>query len=437
MIARLYRGLSALSGPLLGWWLARRARAGKEDPDRLDERRGRDRRPRPAGRLVWVHGASVGETASALGLVARLLAGRPGLTVLVTSGTRASARMLAARLPAGACHAYVPLDHPAWVRRFLAHWRPDLVLWLESELWPNLVAATAAEGVPMVLVNARLSARSARGWARAPGWAGRLLGAFALVLAPDETQAARLRALGADPVRVVGNLKASTPLAVEPAALAQLDARLGPRPRWLAASTHPGEDAVVFAAHRRLRAAMPGLLLLLAPRHPERAAAIATDAVEAGLPVARHAAGEVPGPETAVYLVDTMGELGLFYRLAPVVFVAGSLNVGRGGHNVAEPARLGAAVLHGPDMANFAGLAAALARVGASETVADAPALADAVLRLLADPEERARRAAAGRAVAEDEAGALDATMASLAPLLARLDDGTAPGAGATDDARA
>ncbi|WP_374443383.1 3-deoxy-D-manno-octulosonic acid transferase [Stella sp.] len=432
MIGALYRLATILGGPAIRLYLARRLARGKEDPARFRERLGWPSRPRPPGPLLWCHGASVGETLGALPLLARLAREHPDIGLLVTSGTRTAAAMLAERLPTAAIHAYVPVDRPAWVRRFLDHWRPDAAIWMESELWPNLIAETARRRVPMALVNGRLSARSHRNWRRLPGWARAVVGRFDLILVPDAVQAERFRSLGAPDVRVVGNLKAAMPPpAAVPADLEALRQEIGDRPRWLAASTHPGEDEIVLAAHARLRATLPDLLLVLVPRHAERGPAVAALAEAAGLPAVRRTAGSPIAAGTAVYVGDTMGEMALYLGLADIVLVAGSFDVGRGGHNPLEPAQAGAAILHGPDMANFAGLARRMADAGAAERVVDAPGLAAAVARLLADPAERARRAAAAAGVAADEAAALDRALAALAPILDRLDPARPADAGA------
>ena len=413
-----YRLLSGLAAPALRLYLAARARRDKEDPARLGERLGRPSRARPEGTLLWLHAASVGEAASALALLRRLAQTRPGVALLLTTGTLASARFIAGRLPEGALHQYLPLDCAAWVRRFLDHWRPDLAIWIESELWPNLIVETRARGVPTALVNGRLSERSFRRWRRVPGLAAELLGGFAVVLGQDPAQTERLAALGAFAATCVGNLKfAAEPLPADPDALAALRRAVAGRPSWLAASTHPGEEEIVAAAHARLAASWPGLLTVIAPRHPARGAAIHRLLVGRGLSVARRSCDDAIGPATEVYLADTVGELGLFYRIAGVAFLGGSL-VGHGGHNPLEPARLGAAVLSGPQTFNFAPIYARLLAAGAARMVADAPTLAAAVGELLADPAERDRQAAAAAAVAAAEASVLDSVMAALAPLL-------------------
>ena len=426
----LYRAVTTLAGPLILAYLAQRRVLGKEDRSRYRERLGCPSRPRAEGPLAWVHAASVGESLSVLPLVGRLLRDHPGLQALMTTGTVTSAALLAGRLPKGAVHQYVPVDRIAYVERFLDHWRPDLALWVESELWPNLVSGTARRGVPMVLVNARMSERAFRGWRRVPGLARRLAGAFALALAQSDADALRLRRLGARDVRVAGNLKFAVPaLPVDDAELARLEAALEGRPRWLAASTHAGEEEAAGRAHRDLARRHPRLLTVIVPRHPDRAAEAETALVRLGLAVARRSEGDGPTAETDVYLADTMGELGLFYRLAPVAFVGKSL-AARGGQNPIEPAKLGCALVHGPHMENFRDIARRLAAADAAVEVADTDALAGAVGRLLSDPAERRRMGAAAKAVADAEADVLDAVVAALGPFLAALDR-EAGGAGA------
>ena len=422
MMHRLYRAFTILAAPLITLYLRRRRAAGKEDPERFAERLGMPGAARPEGPLVWVHAASVGESLAALPLIERILERRDGLHVLVTTGTVTSARLLAERLPRRALHQYVPVDRPDAVRRFLDHWRPGLALWTESEFWPNLVADTQARDVPMVLVNGRMSARSFRRWTRMGGLIRRLLGGFALCLAQSEREAERLNALGAPCVRATGNLKsAAPPLPADESELARLRSAIGDRPRWLAASTHPGEETMAASAHRTLAPNHPGLLTIIVPRHPGRGPAIAGDLRRGGLATALRSAAEAIGPDTQVYVADTLGELGLFYRLAGVAFVGGSL-VPHGGHNPLEPARLDCAVVHGPHMTNFADFAAAFAAADAAVEVAGGEALGAAVGVLLGDEPLRARRARAGAAVAGAEAGVLDVVEAAIAPYLDALD---------------
>lgn len=421
MMLGLYRLATILAGPLIGLYLGRRRAAGKEDPERFPERLGQASVERPVGVVVWIHATSVGESLSALPLVERLLLRRPGIHVLVTTGTVTSARLMAERLPERALHQYVPVDRPGAVRRFLDHWRPDLALWTESEFWPNLVAGTQARGIPMVLVNGRMSDRSYRRWRHLRGLIRPLLAGFALCLAQSGRDGQRLTSLGAVDVRVAGNLKtAAAPLPAGHAAMETLRTALGGRPLWLAASTHDGEEALVAAVHKSLSAAHPDLLTIIVPRHPERGEAIAQELRGKGLTVARRAAKVTVGRDTEIYVADTMGELGLFYRLATVVFVGGSL-VPHGGQNPLESARLDCAVVHGPHMTNFAAFTAAFADADAARQVADGDGLRETVGELLGDPRECARLATAARAVAEAEASVLDTVEIAIAPLVGGL----------------
>lgn len=420
MILGAYRGLSALAPPALRLLLKRRLARGKEDAARLGERMGIAGRPRPAGPLVWLHAASVGESLSTLPLIERVLARVPGAHVLVTTGTVTSARLMAERLPPRAFHQFVPLDAAPWVARFLDHWRPDLALWIESELWPNLLRETGARGVPAVLVNARMTERSFRGWKRWPGAARGLLGAFRLVLAQNETYAGRFRALGAARVAVAGNLKyAAPPLPADQAKLEALRAAVGGRPVWLAASIHPGEEEAVADAQSRLKRAA-GALGIVVPRHPEKGAAMAAAIRARGLAATLRSAGAQPGAETAIYVADTLGELGLFYRVAKIALVGGSL-VPHGGQNPIEPALFGVPVLHGPHVENFADVIRALAHAGAALEVRDGASIAACLEQLLPRPNELAAMGEGAKRCAEAERGVIDRVMAALEPLLAPL----------------
>jgi 3-deoxy-D-manno-octulosonic-acid transferase len=434
----VYRGLTTLLGPLVVLYLAGRRLRGKEDRARFGERLGRTGSARPPGPLVWLHAASVGEAASLLALIDRLNRDRPDINILVTTGTVTSARLLGSRLPQGrACHQYVPVDRPRYVKRFLDHWRPDLGIWAYSELWPNLVAATQARGIPTILLNGRMSQHSFEGWQRWRGVISPLLEGFALCLAQDPIQLERLKRLGARTADTVGDLRAAAPpLPVDADELARLSHIIGKRPFWLAASTHPGEEEAAAAAHIGLKPCHPGLLTIIVPRHPARADEIGALLERRGLAVARRSRSEAITAATDIYLGDTLGETGLFYRLAEIVFVGGSLTP-RGGHNPLEPALLGCAILHGPDMSNCAAIAGDLDRSEGAIAVADADALTAAVGRLLDDPADRQRRAAAAAAVAQRESGVLDAVLDRLAPWLDALAAKRLPGPARPDDARA
>ncbi|TBW34981.1 3-deoxy-D-manno-octulosonic acid transferase [Siculibacillus lacustris] len=415
-----YRGLGRVLAPALPLLLARRTRAGKEDPTRRGERLGRPAKPRPRGPLVWVHAASVGETVSVLALVERLIAA--GTAVLVTTGTVTSAAIAAQRLPAGAFHQFVPFDVAPHLGRFLDHWRPGLAIFVESEMWPTTVLELADRAIPQVLVNARLSERSARRWGLVGGTARALFGRLAAALAQSPGDGARLAALGVGDVRVVGNLKYDgPPLGADPAEQARLAAAIGARPTWLAASTHPGEEAIAAQVHAAAAVHLPGLLTVIAPRHPVRGDEIRRELAGRGLTVASRSQGETPTAATDVFLADTIGEMGLLYRLVPIAFVGGSL-ADKGGQNPIEPARLGCAVIHGPSTRNFADVYRDLDAAGGATAITDAAGLAAAVVAAHGAPDDRAATVERARAVVAAATGALDRTMAALAaPLAAAL----------------
>lgn len=342
-----WRLFTRLAAPFARLVLNQRAARGKEDWTRMNERLGIAGRPRPDGRLIWLHGASVGESLSALPLIEKL---REDAHVLVTSGTVTSAALLGQRLPPDVPHQFVPLDTPGAVTRFLDHWRPDAGLFIESDLWPNLILTAHARGMKLALVNARISARSADRWRWAKRSVTALLGAFDMVLAQDEEVAGRFRSLGARNVQVVGSLKADAPpLAADQDALAAMRQAIGGRPVLLAAQTHPGEDETVLPAHDLLRGRFPDLLTILVPRHTERGTDL--EMLCGARAFRRRSTGGQISAQTAIYIADTMGEMGLFYRLAPFCFLGGTL-VPLGGHNVLEPARLHCAVLAGPNVAS-------------------------------------------------------------------------------------
>ena len=416
----LHRAATTLAEPFLPALLRRRAARGKEDAARLDERLARGPVERPAGRLAWLHGASVGEGLSLLPLVEALRAQAPDLTLLVTTGTVTAEALLASRLPAGVRARYAPVDAPGAARRFVAGWRPDLAVFAESELWPNLLREVRRTGAATALVSARLSERSVAGWRRAPASARALMGGFRLVLAQDDAGAAGLRALGArDDGRL--HLKLAGPaLPVDAAALAAARAQVGDSPVLAAASTHPGEDEMVLDAFVRLR--RPGAVLVVIPRHPARGPAVVGLARARGLAVALRSAGFGLRPGE-VHVADTLGELGLWFTLARSgsALVAGSLVEGPGGHNAVEAVRAGAPVVRGPHVENWAGV---YARLGdAAPAAGDAEALARLWAADLDDPAAAAARATAASArLAQADADVEGAARR----LLALLPDGRA-----------
>jgi 3-deoxy-D-manno-octulosonic-acid transferase len=415
----LYRGAWGIASAIAPLMLRARAGRGKEDPARIGERHGRASRARPEGIVVWAHGASVGESLAALPLVGAMLE-KQGRCVLVTTGTVTSAQLMAERLPPRAFHQYAPLDSVAAVRRFLDHWRPDLALFIESELWPNLILETHARAVPMALINARMSERSFRGWSRAGGLAKLLLSSFDECLAQDDVTAGRLKSLGARTVKVSGSLKADAPaLPVDEIALGEFKAAVGSRRLFLAASTHPGEEAMLLEVALKLRENSAHALSIIVPRHPARGTEIEAIARERGFATRLRSAGALPDTTTEVYVADTIGELGLFYRAAPFAFLGGSL-VPHGGQNPLEPARVGTAVITGPHTHNFDETFRVLLAAQGEGLVRTTEDLHALVARLIDDRAlahhlgERARTAAAGMA------GALKHSTELAEALLAR-----------------
>ncbi len=415
-----YRLLTRLARPIAGIVLGIRARRGKEDPARRSERLGFASLPRPDGPLVWVHAASVGEASAILPLLSTLVEQRPELSVLLTTGTVTSTRYVASRLPPRVVHQLVPLDSPAFVSRFLAHWRPCLAVLTEQEVWPNLVFETHQRGIPLTLINARMSERSFGRWQARSKVARALFSRFAIVLAQNDVLAARFTDLGAPHAVVAGNLKIDAPPPrIDAALLHALEAALGARPRLVAASTHEGEERIIGAAHRQLARRFEGFCTIIAPRHPHRGPSIAEALMADGFRVARRSLGELPEAMTDIYVADTIGELGTLYAATTIAFIGGSL-VARGGQNPIEAVRHGAAVLTGPSTFNFEDAYRVLLDDGAATQVGSAEDIAHRAAELLGDPagladtRERALRAL------DALSGALERTVAALLPLIPR-----------------
>ena len=413
-----------LAGRLFpGFWnaVARRVHAKQGSaPERLQERFGKSTSPRPGGTLLWFHATSVGELVSVLDL-GRQLAQESGASLLFTTITRTAADIAVQRMPKGAIHQFLPVDTPAAVSEFLDHWQPDLAVIVESDMWPALVVETAHRQIPLVLANARAS-RSRR---RAPGLAGWLLGHFDCITTQDSKTRQDLIELGLDQARVqfLGDLKsAASPLPADEKVLAEIHASFGARPIWVAASTHAGEEEMVAEAHRTACETHSDLLLVLMPRHADRGPAVRDMLLSKGFRTELRSGGGLPGAKTEIYLADTIGETGVFYRLAPLVFLGGSFTP-KGGHNPFEPALLGAAVLHGPGVANFTSAYADLDAAGAARCVEDAQDLGRTVAELVESPDLEVMRSSA-RALMSERTAARSATLELLRALLARRDSG-------------
>jgi 3-deoxy-D-manno-octulosonic-acid transferase len=411
---KMYRALTGLAAPFVPLMLAWRTKRGKEEKARLAERSGNSSLPRPPGFLTWFHAASVGEANAALPVIEAMFAERPEAKILLTTGTVTSARLARSRLPKGAMHQYVPLDRQAYVQRFLSHWQPDLAVFVESEIWPNLVLETKARNIPLILVNGRMSSRSFRRWLKRPGFSKPLFSAFTLVLAQNGPYAERFSSLGSERTVDAGNLKADAPPPpLDLSSHRQLATALSGRPVWLAASTHAGEDDLVALAHLSMKRRHADLLTVIVPRHPERGPDIAKMLEAEGMRVALRSEGKLPDPAIDIYIADTIGELGLFYNLVGVAFVGGSL-VPHGGQNPVEAIKLGAAVLTGPHVRNFADSYEELIQSGGCVRVEDAESLAAEALRLLDDAQARATLMSRAEAAIARMGGALPRTLAEL-----------------------
>lgn len=395
MLLQLYTALSWLALPLAPILLRKRVHLGKELPDRIEERYGKATVVRPKGRIIWVHAASIGESFAVLPLITLLLKRYPDLQLVMTSGTVTSARLLAKRLPDRAIHQFIPLDNPLYIGRFLTYWRPDIVLWLESELWPNWLRAIQRKGIPLYLINARMSPASYARWQRYRASAHKLLGYFTAIFPQSELDATRYRNLGADAIMAIGNLKYDAPaLAADPDKTGQLITMIAGRPVWLAASTHPGEEALVVQAHYMIAERESDLLTIIVPRHADRGNELAAELRAQGLHVAQRSKGEPITDDTQLYLADTMGELGMFYRLVSVVLIGGTL-VPHGGQNPLEPARLDCAIIAGPHTDNFTDICQSLNDAGGLQRIDDIASLAEQVFELHIDSDLQDRLASA------------------------------------------
>lgn len=410
-----YRVFSTLLSPAVPMLLKRRILRGKEHEERNRERLGYPALARPQGTLIWVHGASVGECIAALPLIDALMKALP-CTVLVTSGTVTSAKLMAERLPAGAIHQFVPVDTPAATARFLDHWKPDVGLFVDSDIWPNLILGARERGVKLALINARMTERSFDSWRWAKKTAAAIMSSYQACLAQDEEIGARFRTLGTPNVQVIGSLKADAPeLPADSAKLEPLRAAIAGRPILLAAQTHPGEEETILPAHDALRRKFPDLLTIIVPRHTQRAGDIAMLCGTRSNKL--RSKGELPDANTAIYIADTMGELGVFYRLTRFAFIGGSL-IRHGGQNPLEPAKLGCAVLSGPYTYNFTTAYEALLAAQGLGTVNSSGDIIKLVTALINDPAEAARLGDAAKTGAANLGGAVAKTVETVMKML-------------------
>lgn len=367
-----------------------------------------------SGPLIWFHAASVGESLSVLALITRMGVLLPRAQFLITSGTATSAKLVAQRMPPRTVHQFAPLDAPGPLKRFLRHWRPDAAIFVESELWPQMLRRTSATGASMALVNARMSDKTVATWRRWPKIAAYLFEVFDLILTQNDAMAHKMVEMHAPSDRVARgiNLKSMAgPLPVDEDDLFHARAALGHRPVWVASSTHEGEERAVLQAHQILIKQFPDLCLILVPRHPERGDAVEVLMLETGLECHRRSTGAEPGGQ--VYLADTLGEVGLWYALTDIVFLGGSL-LPIGGHNPFEVAQSGAAVLSGNHVSAFAETYAKLETEGAARIVADGDDLAKRVATLLSSPEQLAAMTNAAKRFVEAQEDQLDSIATRL-----------------------
>lgn len=354
MFIGIYNTLVSILYPLaIKGYVNKRKLNGKEDINRFNEREGKPKMSRPEGKLFWLHGASVGESVSMLPLINKILETYPDAHVMVTTGTVTSAAVMQKRLPERAFHQFIPIDNPVFTKRFVKHWQPDVVLWFESEFWPAILSSISKRNIPLILINGRISNKTFKRWQQFDFICKELLDCFTMCLGQSEEDAYRLRTLGAKDAICLGNIKyAGLPLPIDEKVKKDLQKKIGTRPLWLISSTHDDEEIRIAKAHKKLKEKYPDLLMIVAPRHPNRGVEIAELIEKTNLKVALRSKGDKLSDDIDVYIADTIGEMGLWYELAKIVFVGGSL-IPHGGQNFIEPSRMRDAVIVGPHMHNF------------------------------------------------------------------------------------
>ena len=418
LVLYIYRAVTWLIGPLTSILFRLRKRMGREDGFRKFERRGFAGMARPKGLLVWVHVASVGEMVAVLPLIHKLLGNFPAVQTLLTSGTVTSAKIANDNPHERIINQYVPMDHPGFAKRFVKHWRPDVGLFVESEIWPNLMYQAEQNNVPLFLINARMSQNSFKNWKRFPNSVRYLLNQFDLILAQDNYSCVRYEMLGARRIISAGNLKYDTPpLPHNAAELQKIRQAIGSRPIWLAASTHEGEELMIAETHKNLKLKHPGLLSIIAPRHPQRGDSLVKQLKEMGLTIAQRSRTQAINKETDIYLSDTIGEMGLFYRLSDIAFIGGTITP-RGGQNPLEAARLDTAIFYGPSNQNFSEMFSLIREVDAGREIITQDDMTDMVDLLLSDPDFREKLKTNALQLIDKNAGATDETLSAISPFL-------------------
>jgi 3-deoxy-D-manno-octulosonic-acid transferase len=418
MNLKLYKFFSIALSPIIDSYLYYRKKNGKEDVARFNERIGKPSFPRPTGALIWVHAASVGEAISVLPLINKISNDHNSINILLTTGTITSSKVLESKLPKNIIHQYVPIDKYYVVKRFLKHWSPDLAIWVESELWPNMLTETKKTGCPMVLVNARMSENSYDKWKKHKKFSRDIISSFSKCLVQTEEDAKRFIEIGAVKVEVVGNLKYEAPaLPADPAETGKLVSMIGDRPIWLAASTNKGEEEVLHFVHEKLSEKYDKLLTIIVPRHPDRCKEVVEAFKGKNLKIAVRSKGEPIEKSTNIYIADTIGEMGIFYRLSEIVFMGGSL-VEHGGQNPLEAARLECAILSGSNTSNFKSIYKELSDANGVLIVKDAGDLVAKIDSLLIDHDKLEALSSNAYNFIDSKSGMLDEYIEQLKPYL-------------------
>jgi 3-deoxy-D-manno-octulosonic-acid transferase len=419
MIARFYQVLSYLVLPIVILLIHRRLKIGKEDPKRYFERYGISNIKRPNKKLVWIHAASIGEAQSALALIEKLNTHPKKPAILVTTGTVTSSYIMAKRLPKGAIHQFIPYDIDIWIRRFYDHWQPDLMLWVESELWPNMLHQAHYRNIPVIMINGRLSAKTQQRWQFFKPMIASMLNCFNHFYVQSNDHAQALINLGANPDKIsaVGNLKfAASPLPVDKFSFKKLSDQLKDRPVWAAMSTHKGEEEMVLKAHQKIKAMLPSALCILVPRHTERIPEILT--LIPPLTFALRSKNKAITNEIDILLADTIGESGLFYALSSIAFVGGSL-APVGGHNIIEAAQLDCAIVHGPYMHKSMELLLPFKEKNATIEVLNTSELAEKVLFYLQNKDKCQKITALEKKIVDSHAHVIEDVYQRLEKYLA------------------
>jgi len=423
-LLKLYEFLTRKGQPLLEQTLKKREQRQKEDPARIGERMGRPGLPRPDGALVWIHAASVGESQSTLILIDAIHARHPQAKILVTTGTVSSATLMGKRLPPFALHQYIPLDNPDWIASFLNHWKPDAALWMESELWPNFVTEIKRRGIPLALINARLSDKSVTRWRLVKNTIRTVLESFSIILTQTKNDEQNFRLLGAQNIVTTNNLKySSAPLPFDSQQLSAIKSAIGQRPTWVYASTHDGEELLACRVHAKLKSRLPDLLTIIVPRHIDRRGAIAGLCRSAGLACSLRSEGKLPGSQDDIYIADTLGELGLFYTLSPIAMIGRSFsNDGGGGHNPVEAAQLNCAVLTGPHVQYQQQMFDDMFAENAALQVHTEQELYNTLSHLMTDGEALRQLQDKSAGFAREKSHVIDVVMTNLSSCLALLE---------------